>query len=77
VSIMINTVFSRGNPIKKAWIIPMRPLDISNLPNPSSRTIALGLTQPVTEMSTRNISGGKPRSEHKVDNFTAISVPTV
>jgi len=28
--------------------------------NPSGRTMALGLTQPVTEMSTRNISyGGK------------------
>jgi len=28
--------------------------------NPSGHTVALGLTQPVTEMSTRNISwGGK------------------
>jgi hypothetical protein len=26
-----------------------------NLPNPSSRTLALGSTQPLTEMSTRNI----------------------
>ena len=26
--------------------------------NPSGRTIALGLTQPLTEMSTRNISSG-------------------
>jgi hypothetical protein len=25
-----------------------------NLPTPSSRTMALGLTQPLTEMSTRN-----------------------
>ena len=30
-----------------------------NFSNPSDRTIALGLTQPLTEMSTRNISGGK------------------
>jgi hypothetical protein len=30
-----------------------------NLPNPSSLTMALGLTQPLTEMSTRNIPGGK------------------
>jgi hypothetical protein len=29
-----------------------------NLPNPSSRTMALGSTQPLTEMSTRNIPGG-------------------
>ena len=27
--------------------------------NPSGRTVALGLIQPLTEMSTRNISGGK------------------
>jgi hypothetical protein len=28
---------------------------VSNLPNPSGRTMALGSTQPVTEMSTRNL----------------------
>jgi hypothetical protein len=27
------------------------------LPNPSSRTIALGSTEPLTEMSTRNLPG--------------------
>jgi hypothetical protein len=26
--------------------------------NPSSRTMALGLTQPLAEMSTRNLPGG-------------------
>jgi len=26
--------------------------------NPSGRTMALGMTQPLTEMSTRNIYGG-------------------
>jgi hypothetical protein len=30
-----------------------------NLPNPSSRTMALGSTQPLTKMSTRNLHGGK------------------
>jgi hypothetical protein len=30
-----------------------------NLPNTSSRTMALGLTQPLTEMSTRNLPGGR------------------
>jgi hypothetical protein len=35
--------------------IPKRSLDFFNLLNPSSRTMALGLTQPLTEMSTRNI----------------------
>jgi hypothetical protein len=32
---------------------------IFNLPNPSSRTTALGWTQPLTEMSTRNFPGVK------------------
>jgi hypothetical protein len=35
--------------------IPMRLLDFFQLPNPSSRTMALGSTQPLKEMSTRNI----------------------
>jgi hypothetical protein len=33
-------------------------VDFFNLPNPSSRTMALGSTQPLTEMSTRNLPGG-------------------
>jgi hypothetical protein len=37
---------------------PMRSLDFFNWPNPSSRTMALGSTQPLTEMSTRNLPGG-------------------
>jgi hypothetical protein len=32
-------------------------VDFFNLPNPPSRTMALGLTQPLTEMSTRVKSG--------------------
>jgi hypothetical protein len=36
-------------------------VDIFNLPNPSSRTMALGSTQPLTKMSTRNlpVKGGR------------------
>jgi hypothetical protein len=30
-------------------------VDFFNVPNPSSRTMALGSTQPLTEMSTRNL----------------------
>jgi hypothetical protein len=37
----------------------MRSLDFSKLPNPSSLTVALGSTQPLTGMNTGNISGGK------------------
>jgi hypothetical protein len=34
--------------------VPMRWI-FSDLPNPSGRTMALGSTQPLTEMSTRNL----------------------
>jgi hypothetical protein len=41
------------------WVrVPLRSLDFFNWPNPSSRTMALGSTQPLTEMSTRNLPGG-------------------
>jgi hypothetical protein len=41
---------------------PVRVLDevnSINLPNPSSRTMALGSTQALTEMSNRKFTGGK------------------
>jgi hypothetical protein len=34
-------------------------VDFFNLRNPSGRTMALGSTQPLTEMSTRDLPGGK------------------
>jgi hypothetical protein len=34
-------------------------MDFFNLPNPSSRTMALGSTQPLTEISTRDLPRGK------------------
>jgi hypothetical protein len=44
-------------------------------------SMALTSTQPLTEISTRNISGGKGRSvgrpARKTDNLTAICEPTV
>jgi hypothetical protein len=43
-----------------------------NRSNPSSRTIALEWTQPLTEMSTRNLPGGKGRSARKADILSAI-----
>jgi hypothetical protein len=46
--------------------------DFSNLPNPSSSTMALGSTQPLTEMRTRNFPGGKRRPARRADNLTAI-----
>jgi hypothetical protein len=53
----------------------MRSLDSFNLPNPS--TMALGLTQPLTEMSTRNPPGGKGRPAHKADDLPALCEPSV
>jgi hypothetical protein len=34
--------------------------------------MALGLTQPVTEMSIKNLPGGKKRPARNPDNLTAI-----
>jgi hypothetical protein len=54
--------------------VPMRWI-FSNLPNPSGRTMALGSTQPQTEMSTRNLKkkiGGKVRRARRADNLAAI-----
>jgi hypothetical protein len=57
-------------------------VDIFNWPNPSSRTMALVSTQPLTETSTRNLpgaggGGGKGRPARKADNLTAICEPIV
>jgi hypothetical protein len=48
-----------------------------NLPNLSSGTMALGSTQPLTEMITRNFPGGKKQLAHKADNLAAIYGPNV
>jgi hypothetical protein len=52
-------------------------VDFFNLRNPSSSTMALGSTQPLTEMSTRNFPGGKKRPAHRADNLAAICEPNV
>jgi hypothetical protein len=58
-----------------SWVrVPMR-LNFFNSPNPSSRTMALGSTQPLTEMSTRNLPGSNGRPARKADNLTAICEP--
>jgi hypothetical protein len=56
---------------------PMRSLGFFNRPNPFSLTMALESTQPLSEMSTRNLPWGKGRPERKADNLTAICEPTV
>jgi hypothetical protein len=62
----------------RSWgLLPMMSLGFFNLPNPSSRTITLGLTQPLTEMSIRNLPGGKERPALKVDNLNAFCEPII
>jgi hypothetical protein len=51
-------------------------VDVFNLPNPSSRTIALGSLS-LKQKCTRNLPGGKGRPTRKADNLTAIREPTV
>jgi hypothetical protein len=62
---------------KVAGSIPDEFVEFFNWPNFSSHTVALGSTQPLTEMSTRILPGSKGRPARKVDNFTAISGPIV
>jgi hypothetical protein len=57
---------------KVAGSIPDEVIGFFNWPNPSSRTMALGSTQPLWEMSTRNLSAGKGLPARKADNLTAI-----
>jgi hypothetical protein len=52
-------------------------VDFFNVPNPSSRTMPMGSTQSVTEMSSRNFPGGKKRPAHRVDNLATIYEPNV
>jgi hypothetical protein len=55
-------------------------VDFFSLPNPSSCTMALESTQPLSEMSTRNLpggEGGKGRPVRKADSLTAICEPIV
>jgi hypothetical protein len=39
--------------------------------------MALGSTQPLTEMSTRNLPGGNGLQARKADNFNAVYEPIV
>jgi hypothetical protein len=62
---------------KVAGSIPDEATGFFNWPNPSRSTMAPGPTQPLTEMSTRNLPRGKGWPVHKADNLTAICEPTL
>jgi hypothetical protein len=60
---------------KVKWSIPDEVIGFGNWPNASSRTMALGSNQPLIWKGTRNLPGGKGRSELEADNLTAIFEP--
>jgi hypothetical protein len=62
---------------KSRFQFPMRLLNFSIYLILPAALWPLGLTQPLTEMSTRNLPGGKGLPALKADNFTAISEPIV
>ena len=57
---------------KVAGSIPDGVAGIFHLYNPSGRTMALGSTQPLTEMSTRNIPWRERRPLRRADNLTTF-----
>jgi hypothetical protein len=59
------------------FVSRMRCIFFFNLVYPSSRGMTLGSTQPLTEMSTRNLPGGRKRPPLTADNLTAIYEPNV
>jgi hypothetical protein len=70
----LSTHIRRGTALQTGGS-PVRIPDEVNffsLPNPSSRTMAVGSTQPLTRMSTRNLPGGKKRPARRPDNLAAI-----
>jgi hypothetical protein len=61
-------------------LFPMTSLDFFfffDLPNPPSRNMALDSTQPLTDMSTMNLPGGKGWPARKADKLAAICEPIV
>jgi hypothetical protein len=62
---------------KVTGAIPDEVIDVFNLPNPSSCTMVLRLTQPLTEMSTRILTQGKARPQHMADSLIGFCAPIV
>jgi hypothetical protein len=61
---------------KVAGSSPDEIIEFLNLPYPSSSTIALALTQPLTEMSTRNFGGDAGVNSYRCVRLTT-SPPSV
>jgi hypothetical protein len=68
VTLPFNIIHSRYWQRRKfAGSIPDEVNGFFNWPNPSSHTTSLGATQPLTEMSSRNLRGGEGRPARKAD----------
>jgi hypothetical protein len=52
--------------------LPMGVIRFFNWPDPSSCTMAMCLTRPQTEMSTRSLPGSETQPTHKADNLNSI-----
>jgi hypothetical protein len=63
--------------VGRSWVRFPQVILFFNLVNPSSCTMTLGSTHPLTEMSTRKLPGGKGQPARKADNLTAIYEPIV
>jgi hypothetical protein len=74
VALLVEALYCKP---KVAGSIPNEVIVFFIWPNSSSRTMALGSTLPLTEMSTRNLPGGKGRRARKADNLTTICEPIV
>jgi hypothetical protein len=61
---------------ERSGSIPDEVIGFFNWPNTSSRPMALGSTQPLRELSTRNIPVGKKLPTRKADNPTANCEPS-
>jgi hypothetical protein len=73
-SLLGGSVVRCGTTLQVRWSrvrFPMRSLDFA------VDLMAIGSTQPLTEMSTRNLPGGIGRPARKADNLTAICEPIV
>jgi len=60
----------RATSQKVVGSIPDGVIGIFHCHDPSGRTMALGLTLPLTEMSTRNVSWGQRQPVRRADNLT-------
>jgi hypothetical protein len=62
---------------KVAGSIPDEVIGFFNRPNPSSRTMTLDSTQPLTQMSTTNLLAATGWPARDVNNLTAICEPII